>query len=314
MKNKSKVILGLSSILAVSAGVAGVSTFAWFTAAHSAQATFSSITVHSKNAALSITASTISGDDSMQADDGHTSTSSHAYLKGKGTMSDVSSGDGKTFYHPNWAAADTEGKTAGSISDIVSNTSTDIYFRQLKLTFTNDGKLASGDKSVNIYITKGCTILPTDSSKDVDKAAAKAMRMAILDPDNSNALLAYWQYGAEGSVATPATAEKPNQYNYVNKTGTATDLAYTVKNYKIDNASSIGKATLGGDFADAEDTATSPTTLAKQLITSTAIPAEGHKDVIVKLWIEGTSDYCTTSQADGGSAEFNLTFSAATVA
>jgi hypothetical protein len=308
MKNKSKVILGLSSILAVSAGVAGVSTFAWFTTQRTASATVASLSVHSRDGSISLKAGTV--------DNGGITTTSTSYsyaasLTGTGSMNDVSSADGKKFYHPNWKAGK-EGVEAGSITEITSNTSpTALSFREFTLTFKNGGT-AGTDNAFDIYLTAGSKIEGATSDA-VNQHAATAMRMAILDSTKTT-LLAYWQYGVEGVAAATPTAVKPYQYNAVSMTAdTGAKTAYTIADHYLVNQALNTKATLGTsgttcDFADV-NTATADQK-AKQKITTSALAAGDEVTVDVRFWIEGTADVCTTSDADGGIAQATLQFAA----
>ena len=307
MKNKSKVILGLSSILAVSAGVAGVSTFAWFTTQRTASATVASLSVHSRDGSITIKANGVTHG-GVTADSPDTYGESAA-LTGTGSMNDVSSGDGINFYHPTWKAGKM-GTDASAIPGYTANPDdANLYFREFTLTFKNNG--TTGDNAFDIYLTSGCKIeAATTGDATKNASAATAMRMAILDSTKTN-LLAYWQYGVEGAAAQTPTAIKPYQYNYVSTTGTKT--AYTVTDRFLNDASAISKATLAAsgtvnDFADinsADDNAK-----AKQKLTTTALTAGAEVTVDVRFWIEGTADVCTTALADGGVAKATLQFAA----
>ena len=127
--------------------------------------------------------------------------------------------------------------------------------------------------------------------------------MAILD--GSNNLLVYWQQGVETGV-----------YNYVAPAATGTK-AYNVDEYTIKEATAapaIANATLGVPFGNVEDsnTVNADAAKAKQKIGTVAPGAT--LTVLVKLWIEGTSEFCTTELADGGSANFALSFAGIVVA
>ena len=309
MKNKSKVILGLSSILAVSAGVAGVSTFAWFTTQRTASATVASLSVHSRDGSITIKANGVDkGGVTANPNDTYGSTAS---LTGTGTMNDVSSGDGINFYHPTWKAGKM-GTEASAIPGYTANPdATNLYFREFTLTFKNNG--STGDNAFDIYLTSGCKI-EADANGDATKNAnaATAMRMAILDSTKTT-LLAYWQYGVEGAAADPATDTKPYQYNYISATGTKT--AYTVADKFLADASTISKATLAttgttNDFADINSTSITAGQKANQKLTTTALTAGSEVTIDVRFWIEGTADVCTTALADGGVAKATLQFAA----
>lgn len=323
MNSKSKIVLGLSAILAVSAGVAATSTYAWFSATRSATVSIGEITVGSKDGALSVDASNTTDGTVLDG-----CTASKQTITATGTaMSDVSgTGLGQvvsgtttkpTLYSVAWKANSTN--VAGTKITQVSNTTSNLYYRQFFLTFKNNG--AATDNPFDVYITSGTTITPKSSS-DADKLAAAAMRMSI--EDSSGNLLVYWggDYNAEPETGY-GSATLPYRYNYLAPATTGTS-AYGVDKYALRDASAttasddIGaKATLPtistgtnpkGEFTDIASADTD--TLAKQKMNgATQITGGNSVTVLVRIWLEGTSTYCTDF-AKGGNVSFTLAFAA----
>jgi hypothetical protein len=305
MKSKSKIILGLSAILAVSAGVAGVSTFAWFTASRTATLSLTDLAVKSRDGSLKMKVSQ-TGNSGFTG--GSADWESASSLTGTGTTNDVSSGDGVNFYHPDWKFGK-EGTEANSITGYTSNTSaTALYFREFTLTFKNVALDTANGSKLNVYITSGCSITPATAGKKEDINAATATRMSILD--GSNKQLVYWQYGVEGTNTSTATGTvKPYQYNYVSTT-TSTYPAYTTSTHFLGDASTVDGAYLAtsgttNDFVDVSTA--SDTQKGKQLLISNLAP-QTEVALTVRIWVEGTADVCTTALADGGTAAASLKF------
>jgi hypothetical protein len=325
MKNRSKIILSLGAMVALSAGVAATSTFAWFTSQRTATVAISNIKVDSPNGGLTVTPGTLdNGGIDINA-------TTHAVTGTAGSYQYDVSGDGtklsdgsNNMWGPSWTSE--QGVIAQSIA-VATNTSSKLYYREFTLTFKNDAAVSSGGESFNVYLTSGCTITAHTPGDTVGAQAAKAMRAGFYTSDGKT-LLAYWAKEAASTPTAGETATRPYAYTYmVKKTAaeiadtTNTAAAYGQKEYKFMDASAVstkagdgligGKATLGTDFA-AADTATAAQK-AKQLLTTadgtTAVPLtpNAEKVVLVRLWIEGCSEFCT-NDAKKGVVDFSFNF------
>jgi hypothetical protein len=305
MKSKSKIVLGLSAILAVSAGVAGVSTFAWFTTSRTATVTANTIKIGARNGALEVTAATIDNGGFQLTTD----TTNAPVLTGTDAkMSDVS-GDGKTFYTPTWTAK--QGEVASAFA-VATNSATVQYYREFTLNFHNAGTSGVSD-SINVYLQNTSKIQKaSDDTKDVN--AQKAMRVAIYDGDTCKM---YWQDYEEPNTAYDASTNKlgvggalrPYQYNYVSATkDSGNHTAYGVATSFLDDATAITNHHFGANSLVEVSTGTE-TGAATQLVCTLA--GNATKALTVRVWIEGTSAYClndTTADDAQGVVKMNLDF------
>ena len=95
MNNKTKIMLGLSALTAGTLAAGATGTLAWFTTNKTATATYQKVTVIGTQGNLNVAIEGVTtGSGTSQA--GTTTTAQG------GTISDVSSKDGLTFYQPDW--------------------------------------------------------------------------------------------------------------------------------------------------------------------------------------------------------------------
>ncbi|MCQ2799919.1 MAG: hypothetical protein MJ228_04070 [Bacilli bacterium] len=94
MKNRSKMILGLASMLGISAGAAAISGFAWFTTQRTADISASNFKVGSGDGTLKISSAGSLVNCAIETNANNTV----AINPSTGELEDVSSGDGKTFH------------------------------------------------------------------------------------------------------------------------------------------------------------------------------------------------------------------------
>jgi len=95
MKNRSKMILGLASMLGISAGAAAVSGFAWFTTQRTADISASNFVVGASEGSLQISSV---ADKFVNCSKTTDSGNVLSINPSTGKLEDVSSGDGKNFY------------------------------------------------------------------------------------------------------------------------------------------------------------------------------------------------------------------------
>jgi hypothetical protein len=321
MKNKSKVIVGLSALLAVAAGSAATGTYAWFTTTRTATASLQSVGVYAQNDSLNVSGTKMSG---FEGAIGETITVAGFSGSTKG-LTDVS-GDGVNMYRPEWDVDDTERTTAtgiATLSDYCGSDPLSGYLR-FKLHFSTNGA------KLNVYLDKNSTLsylsatstytnvndATTPISEDAITGAlaatsptsiqqstlsAAATRISFKGNDSHYTV---WQPCALGYKAT-------DTFNYLKKTDVSTDTAYTVANYKEKDATGTdtGYAWKVGQFGGTikEGLAVDESTTKDQLVAAN-VDATG-VDVVVTVWVEGTSR-AAVSNAIGGSVKLDLKFDA----
>lgn len=286
MKKKTQVILALSSIVAVTAGVAGASTFAWFTTQRTASVNLTSAKIYSTTSRLTVTygGSTDGSIHDGSVTDGVVTVNGTTNAK----VTDIS-GNGKNFYRPAWVPGG-ENETASSMDSIENQhpATTDYYYLKFALTITN-----TGNADMPVYLNSGSSVFAHSSSDAPSLLAAKATRIAILD-DSSN-LLTQWQFNTEESTTK-------TDYSYiVAKTG---GTAYNVSGYSVQKVASGDHFHLG-DFTTVQSGFNDDTSHDDQYL-CTLTKAGGtaaSKNIQIVMWLEGTSKYATntdTANAVGG--------------
>src|SRR5574344_262779 len=97
MKNRKKMVLALTALTAVTAGAATTSTLAWFTTTRTASVQFTDVGIYSQgNLGVKYVALT-SGLSATP-----TTSNNSISLDGLATAATDISGDGITFYKPDW--------------------------------------------------------------------------------------------------------------------------------------------------------------------------------------------------------------------
>ena len=175
MNNKTKIMLGLSVLTAGTLAAGATGTLAWFTTNKTATATYQRVTVVGTQGSLNVAIEGVTNGAGSTKEAGTTATAQG------GTVSDVSSNDGITFYQPDWkdqAGNENEVNSAKPVSDKdgyfvqylvnVSNASTEgtsikASLTGLTITVTKDGQSAEMAKWVRVAILPGAT-KKTDSA------------------------------------------------------------------------------------------------------------------------------------------------------
>jgi hypothetical protein len=322
MNSKSKIILGLSAILAVSAGVAATSTFAWFSTSRTTSVSITGIGVKSNSGNLWCVASTITNGGITIATGDEGSQSKTPVLTASGNMYDVS-GDGLTFYQPKFDNGNVDSATGIGTKahgmTTVTNTATTLGYRTFQLTFHNgDENSAADDPAVALYVDTSSITAGNSDGKSTNAAACT--RIAILDSTATN-LLFYWQQSSEADTRTPY----PYTYIHADSNKTTEDGIYHVAGFAGLNAASLVTSIAKGDAATADTTngknnvilGSAPDTVTngtdgkqtKQKIISQIDP-NGSVSVVVRIWCEGTDTTCSTAAANGGKVDVSLGFAA----
>jgi hypothetical protein len=317
MNSKSKIILGLSAILAMSAGVAATSTFAWFSTNHTTSVSITNIGVRSNNGNLWVEAgaSTDANAGGMKITTAGTE-SVTPQIEGVGSMYDVS-GDGVNFYQPQWNTNSVNkstgiGTAAHGMNVADNATDGKLSFRQFNLTFHNgNADSLTTDPSIAVYIDSTSTITKGNTNDNSGKAA-DCTRVAILDSTGASVLF-YWQRSSEDVTSTV-------KYTYIKPDATVTDPTkgiYGVAGYVAGDASTITTAAavtasgshnvlLGSTPIAVTDGSGNQ---AKQKIIASINPGST-ATVMVRIWCEGTCSTCSTDAAAGGVVAVNLGFAA----
>ena len=272
MKNKTKLMLGLSLLTAGTLAAGATGTFAWFTTNKTASATYSKIIAKSTTGSLGIS---MHGITESNLSNGSEATDNVASLTGTASyVTDVSSGDGVTFAQPKWKTNAGNDKPYYSVTDVSSKTG---YFTQFYITLQNNGGAA-----VTVYLDTGTKVSAAtsgDSSKN--DALASWTRVAVNNLDQSESIV------ASGTKIFGGTA-MGNQYvaptESAGETLALQDLSATVLT----------------TFSDISAGAVENQKLF-------ALEPGAHQNVGVSVWMEGTA---ATSQdnAKGGIVNVDLKF------
>ena len=187
MKNKTKVVLGLTAILAGTVGVAGVSTFAWFTTQNTAKISFTDAVVRGDSTHISVSYAATQPANNHIVDGAEgvsiatAGNGSSVGITGAQTQVVDLSGNGQNFYRPmNYAKDGYDSVVSSStvktdctgIQKNVQNGSA-TYYIAFNITVSNNS-----DVPTDVYIDAGSSIKAVDLAQN-SLTAAKASRVAI---------------------------------------------------------------------------------------------------------------------------------------
>jgi hypothetical protein len=204
MKNKTKLVLGLAALTAVTAGVATTSTLAWFTTTRTASVSFQEIGIYGATGDLGISLLK-AGTYGYKGSEGG-SGNNLTVTSTTNSITDIS-GNGAQFYKPTWDPLSSS--IATSIVSVTngSNTAHDnYYYVQFFLVLSN----SSTANAMNVYLSKGTAITSSDTN---NLNAAHAARVAIFNYNTTE----------KTASSTIATTETPSR---VLTDGTDTTFAY----------------------------------------------------------------------------------------
>jgi len=300
MKNKTKVVLGLAAVLAGTVGVAGVSTFAWFTTQNTAQLAFAHAYIKANNANISVTYAAVANNGITPLTD--VSTVGNGFnVASTVDVTDIS-GDGIKFYRPIWSNFAT--KTASGIS---SYSAIGGHYVKFGATIKNENT----NQGVYVYLGSGCSITG-NTADSLDATAAAASRMAIVDPDGDSgngSLISHWQ----------AAAVDGRTYSFLAQGASGTDSVYGVDAYKLVTCNVTNLPTWRvGAFSNPGTNlyvAADATRNAANVVGGTRAVGDGQmvcylaksgtKRVDFVMWVEGTNDEATDAIIDH-SIKFNV--------
>jgi hypothetical protein len=303
MKTANKLILGLSGILAVSVGIGVTATYAWFRISRAAIVNLTDTTVVGDGSSLSIAYYKLSDSGLLPEPDdpvNYKKTTKGFDISGStNAITDVS-GDGVSFYKPNWDpnAALTE-EIATSISQ-VTNTSAKSYYIRFGISFTN-----TGSSSFDIYFNDGTAVTAvTDTNTDPalraeqqkkNDQAALTTRVAVWN-ENHVTCKSIWQPDASQGTTY-------DKYSYLAPTTDTTKSAYNVSGFQLNspnesvfhagNFSHLSSAPAAGSEVPGQKLLTVPS--------NTTVLSE------IGIWTEGTL-VNTVNTAQGGHINVSLAF------
>jgi len=291
MKNKTKVVVALASLLAVTSGIGAYSTFAWFTTTRTAQVNLTSAQVYSNYGKLLVaygatqpnqgTAyTTTSG---TLTDDVIPVTAINATTVAKNATDISGSGKIGEFYKPTWIPG--QETVQASAIPTVENGSTDgvSYYIAFALTFWNKGTAA-----IDVYYNSTAAITGMDPA---GTEAAKATRIAVYDGDTA---VSVWQGATDSAYSYISSGSTGPAYGSLGTLSTYTQDAITPALF---HAGSFTQPVQKGFTA----------TVGQKLITSLA--AGLSKDLTFTSWIEGTAS-AATNACIGGIVNLQLDFAA----
>ena len=319
MKNKTKVVVALASLLAVTGGIGAYSTFAWFSTTNTATVNVNHLTIYNRGnfkmsfapnsrTAVASDGSTITTDDYKNS--GLTLPS--AVDTGTGSTYSVSgttanaldiSGNGVNFYRPIWQSGYAGAKvvTSGDKYETIKNqifykttdgtrarTGQDFCYITFDITFTN-----SGSNSLGLVLDKGSAV-----TSDFADAVAST-RVAFLNGSDDSGVSGLptgekngaldlvkgiWQYSESATKDT--TNYGTVGYPYIKEE--ASGVAYSADTSATGMTLASVDATTyiaAGDPADKY--ATKAAAVANHRLLA-YIPASGSYTLRLAIWIEGT--------------------------
>ena len=270
MNNKTKIMLGLSVLTAGTLAAGATGTLAWFTTNKTATATYQKVTVRGTQGNLNVA---IEG---VTKGTGNTDAAGTNVSAEGGTISDVSSKDGLTFYQPDWKDKAGNKQKVNSVKPVSEKEG---YFVQYLVNVSN----ASTEGTAIKASLSGLTITVTKDGQSAE--LAKWVRVAILPGATKKTDKKFLEKGA-----TDATLYQTDTTlnSYVDGT-TLNDGLMTISQTNILEA----KSTLDAELP----------------ITDNLQPNGDAAHVGVAVWVEGTS---ATSQDDIKNASISvaLTFTA----
>lgn len=292
MTNRSKMILGLASLLGVTAGATAVSGFAWFVTTKTADVEVTNIGVYSKNPTLSVNVKNLKGllktNDEANDFDLVTDTAHDAGL------TDISSSDGIHFFDPVWQSAN-EGLKATEFKPATEG----VQYLSFDMEFVKPS-----DGSLYIFLDRPYIKAKVQNNEKDEEAAAVA-RVAFSKKADEQSELANILTLGNHAESGYEKGLKPGVGSY------AADGDYTIAN-EVQNCQNL-YVSQDINYSVRSTGVKSPADMFITEVTSTA-----NVTVHVTIWLEGTS-HVTAATGDnskpiGGQIEVKLPIVAFTTA
>jgi len=313
MKNKTKLVLGLSILTAAALTAGATGTFAWFTTNRKATATFQNITAKSVEGSLTVEMGSLTEQTNHQLKDGsfigtgetHLATTSATLNGSTSAMTDVSSQDGISFAHPNWTDKAGEGQGVNGIADVSKLE----YGKKGYWTAYYVGLYNAGGMDAKVYLNKGSVVTAATNAdtaqQNKNTAAAQWTRVAINIAGDA-------AEGTTGAVPT-SLPDKANGTKVIQgeKGGKKYVAASTeAKTCTSTTAAPVALASGGDTLIDVPAATASDHYDNQELVT---IKAGYTQYFTVSVWLEGTAND-NQDAAIGGIVNVTLAFAAVTVA
>jgi hypothetical protein len=311
MKNKTKVVVALASLLAVTGGIGAYSTFAWFSTTNTAKVTVESLTVYNKgNFKISFATNDLTPNSHVFTAPSNNGESAATYAISSGINNALDiSGDGAHFIRPKWASGEAGVHTIGNTADVTKNydvitnsatsdTVYDVKFISFDMTFKNNGANA-----LSLVLDKGSTVTGASAAGTEatrNNNAAASTRVAFMTSDAAHSLIATWQYSDAGKDTTQFTT---SGYGYVSADAAGTAYAKTTEatgikknEYTVSTPSAASdKFIVPGDLADTIADTSDGLTAARasgRYLGNIPTTATG-LTITCSIWIEGTAKTAT---------------------
>lgn len=278
MKNKTKIMLGLSVLTAGTLAAGATGTLAWFTTNKTASATYNNIKVQGTTGNLEVA---IAGLTDTAAKSDNTDKANAVANGATSATSDVSSKDGITFYQPDWKGKQGNKNEVNSIKKVdgksgyytqyfvtVSNATTDeastpidVYLSKLTITATKANATETELASIASWTRVAITSL-IDEEQSTDNFVAKEGSASYVF-QNDISKDAYKQYISSGTPTGDNKISLESAWNDVslNQTGEALKIEPEAwKNLGSTKSIKLGVSVwLEGTMADDQDLAKTAT-------------------------------------------------------
>lgn len=289
MNTRSKLITALAVSLAVTAGAAATSTFAWFRVTRTSEVNVANASIWGEGDMEIAYSKT--GDYEGASYGGVDSLKNGFKMTGVTNSATDVSGNGIDMYKPNWdkTVAVTEEKALEikKVTNGLVGANATYYYILFGIKVTNKGTTA-----FNLYWSEKSTVSAVDSSNAADAASAKSIRVAMWQ---GTSVLSTWQPDStDGSANT--------NYNYIVPGIAGTDTLYDVDGYKMTSPDAASFHT--GAFTKIAAAAAGDAVPGQKII---AVPASGSATFNCSIWIEGTLA-SATKVCIGGHVNVNLGF------
>lgn len=206
MKTKTKLLAALSAALAATAAVATTGTFAWFTTTRTATVNFTNTSVYNQAGNLKMKYIKVDSSTTNDSSSGFVTSANITGLAGSASanITDIS-GNGKTFYKPNWKPGSEGSVTSDTTATaITTNSETAHYFITFQLRFENDGS-----KGLDLYLNNETLLSAvTNVASDAPEGTADPAAWATAQNGKNTAALkatrvAFWSTSsaAESTLA-----------------------------------------------------------------------------------------------------------------
>jgi hypothetical protein len=287
-KSKSKVVLGLAAILAATAGVAGVGTYAWFVTQNTAVVNFAHAHVTSDSANIDVVYRPIKNNGIAAGD--VTAYGTAGFSIASTVQARDISGNGNTMYRPaSWTGVQTTASGSGTTSvapsgalAIQDNTDSVRYFVRFGINVTNKGAA-----NTKVFIKSGSAITATGTgAADALSGARVAIWNCATDAnhDMTGALPnTYWQQSATTNIYSGLKdGGTVGEYSYLKTAAHSAIYGLTEQPCVVsDAAADFGTAWHQGGWTDAAYAATGAQLLGN-------FGENESKYFTLTMWLDGT--------------------------